>query len=76
MCIKDVSAIQVRNQIKLCIKQWSCSVLGVVSDPLRFLRAGPPGVSGEEKQCSVSGAVFAAHLDVLMMWAGEKGIRA
>lgn len=41
MCIKDVSAIQVRNQIKLCIKQWSCSVLGVVLDPLRFLHAGP-----------------------------------
>lgn len=66
MCIKDVSAIQVRNQIKFCIKQWSCSVLGVVSDPLRFLHAGSPGVSGEKNQCSVSGAVFAAHLDVLM----------
>lgn len=58
MCIKDVSAIQVRNQIKVCIKQWSCSVLGVVLDALRFLWARPPGVSGEENQCSVPGAVF------------------
>lgn len=51
-------------------------MLGVVLDLLRFLCAGPPGVSGEENQCSVSGAVFAAHLDVLMMRAGEKGISA
>lgn len=51
MCIKDVSAIQVRNQIKLCIKQRSCSVLGVVSDPLRFSCARAPEVGGEENQC-------------------------
>lgn len=65
MCIKDVSAIQVRNQIKVCIKQWSCSVLGVVLDALRFLWARPPGVSGEESSAQCQG------LCLLLTWMCE-----